>query len=567
LIADTLEAPVNAPIFSKFAVVLVSLFALISTVAVAQLKIGSGNTATANPPIPHPNTTPCKVTLFQGFIFNNYNAQSFPYTPPACPGPWAKVILEASFSISAGVQFDRTANIWIGDTNIYFGTTAEDQLGEGRYWKIERDLTDYSSLFTVAQQGNVDLGNTVNSTYTGVIHGSASILFYPVPPKEIAPRVADQVIGFSSGPTGGTVALSSPTSLLEQTLTLPTNITNVYFDVFAQGQSSNDEFWYTCVPNDVASELESCGNTAFREGEVTIDGTPAGVAPIYPWIFTGGIDPDLWIPIPGVQTLNFQPYRVNLTPFASVLDDGQPHNIALSVFDTTSYFSATASLLLYLDSSSAALTGAVTKNTLTVPNPVIAENLHAAANGNITGTVNTRSSHSFEISGYVNTGFGPVTTTVAQDINFANLQSFKIRPTTYTQDIDQDTTIHSVVTTKNTGGTFVNTLNQNWPLIVDIFLVFNSDGSLVQTTSVNQYLEKDDEAKHNGQPTSFSLLENRVKTTDVLDISNQGFITGNQDQASSQDFFASNATGYCYSRDITAANNVLTGVVDGVSCN
>jgi len=63
-----------------------------------------------------------------------------------------------------------------------------------------------------------------------------------------------------------------------------------------------------------------------------------------------GIDPELWIPIPGVQTLNFKPYRVNLTPFASLLDDGQPHTIALSVFNADSYFSATATLLLYLDS-------------------------------------------------------------------------------------------------------------------------------------------------------------------------------------------------------------------------
>ena len=91
-------------------------------------------------------------------------------------------------------------------------------------------------------------------------------------------------------------------------MTLPTNITDAYLDVFAQGQS-NDEFWYSCVPNDLATELESCSNTAFRESEITIDGTPAGVAPVYPWIFTGGIDPFLWIPIPGVQTLNFRPYR------------------------------------------------------------------------------------------------------------------------------------------------------------------------------------------------------------------------------------------------------------------
>ena len=556
----------TTPRLSKFAATSISMLFLFSTLAAAQLKIGSGNTAVANPPIPRPKTVPCKVSLYQGLIFNDFNPRSFNYTPPACTGPWEKVILEANFSISAGIQYDRTANIWIGPTNIYFGTTAEDQPNEGRNWHVERDLTDYSSIFTTAQQGTVDLGNLVNQTYTGVIHGSADILFYPVPAHQTAPRVPDQVIAFSAGATGGTVGLSSSTSLLEETLTLPMNMTGVYFDVFAQGQSG-DEFWYTCVPNDVSVELESCGNTGFREGEVTIDGTPAGVAPIYPWIFTGGIDPLLWIPVPGVQTLNFQPYRVNLTPFASLLDDGQPHTIALSVFNDNNYFSATGSLLLYLDSNATALTGGVTTNTLAVPAPVISENLHTAKNGNISGTVAVRSSHNFKISGYLNLPAGPSTTTVAEDVNFSNVQSFKIQSTSYVQDINQDTTIHSLVTTKNAGGTFVDTVNRNWPLTVDIGLVFNPDGSFVQTTSINQYLETDTETKHNGQPTAFTLVENRVKTTDALDISNQGFISGNQNQASSQDFLSSNSTGYCFSRDITAANNVLTTITDGVGCS
>ena len=173
---------------------------------------------------------------------------------------------------------------------------------------------------------------------------------------------------------------------------------------------------------------KAVAGTAFRESEVTIDGTPAGVAPVYPWIYTGGIDPYLWRPIPGVQTMNFKPYRVNLTPFASLLDDGQPHTVALSVFNADSYFSATASLLLYLDSNSTQFTGAVTENTLAAPAPNITENIHTAQNGNIQGTVNTRSGHNFQISGYINTATGPVTTTVAQNINFANLQYFKISP-------------------------------------------------------------------------------------------------------------------------------------------
>ena len=557
---------------SKFAATLLILLVLISAVttaqfAVAQLKIGSGNTAFADPPVPRPHTTPCMVTLYKQFKFADFSPKSFTYTPPAaCPGPWAKVILEANFSINQGRQFDRTANIWIGPTNIYFGTTAEPSHNVARHWHVERDLTDYSSIFTVTQDGTVDLGNLVDSTYTGILHGSADILFYPLEQNQVPPRTADQVIAFSSGPMGGTVALNTTTDLLEQTLTLPTNITDVYFDVFAQSQS-NDEFWYACVPNDVAGELQSCPGTAFRESEVTIDGTPAGVAPVYPWIYTGGIDPYLWRPIPGVLTMNFQPYRVNLTPFASLLDDSQPHTIALSVFNADSYFSATASLLLYLDSSSTQITGAVTENTLAPPIPSIAENIHTAPNGNIQGSVNTKASHNFKISGYINSAFGPVTTTVAQDINFSNLQSFKVFPLLYVQNINQNTTIHSVVTTHNAGGTFTNAVNNNWPLKLDITLLFNPDGSGSQTTTVNQYYERDQEARHNGQATSFSLTRNRVTPADTLFFAPGFVVTGNQNQSSEQNYFSADSTGYCYSRIITANTGILTSITDGQGCN
>jgi hypothetical protein len=553
--------------FSKSAASLVLLLALSSTLAFAGLTIGSSNTALADPPVQHPNTQPCKVVLFDHYKFANFNAQSFSYAPPAnCAAPWAKVILVADFSVTAGRQFDRTANIWIGPTNIYFGTTSEPSHTVGRHWEIQRDLTDYSSIFTAAQDGTVDLGNLVDSTYTGILFGSARLLFYPVPHGKTAPVAADQVIGFSAGPTGGTVGLGNSTSLLEETLTLPTNIERIFFDVFAQSQSS-DEFWYTCVPNDVAGELQSCNNTAFRESEVTIDGTPAGVAPVYPWIYTGGIDPYLWFPIPGVQTMNFVPHRVDLTPFAGLLDDGNPHTIALSVFNANNYFSATASLLLYLDHGSTQVTGAVTQNTLTAPSPVITEKIHTAKNGNISGTVNTVSGHNFQISGYVNTSHGPVTSTVAQKINFSNLQKFSITATTYVQDITQVTTIDSTFTVVNSAGTYVDKVSTGWPLTVDIGLLFNPDGTIDQTTAINQNFDRNQKATLNGQVTSFSFLHDGVTPTDTLVFDSSFNLIGHQDQSSAQKYYEYNLTGYCYSRSITAANNVLTSITDGVGCN
>ena len=63
---------------------------------------------------------------------------------------------------------------------------------------------------------------------------------------------------------------------LAGTFTMPTNVKAAYLDVFAQGQQ-DDEFWYTCAPNDVAGELDNCGNSSFREAEVTIDGTKVSV--------------------------------------------------------------------------------------------------------------------------------------------------------------------------------------------------------------------------------------------------------------------------------------------------
>lgn len=535
--------------------------------ASAQLQIGSPNTAAADPSVPRPKTTPCVVQLFTNVKFADFNPKSFQYTPPAaCPGPWAKVVLTANFSVQAGRQFDRTANIWIGGTNVYFGTTAEPSHDVRRHWHIERDLTDYSALFTAPQGGEVDLGNLVNTTFTSSLFGSAQLSFYPLAQGQMPPVTADQVIPFAAGPTGETVALFNTTSLLEQTLTLPKNIQAAYFDVFSQSQSG-DEFWYSCVPNDVSGELQSCPGTAFRESEVTIDGVPAGVAPVYPWIYTGGIDPFLWRPIPGVQALNFVPYRVNLTPFVAMLDDGNPHTVALSVFNADSYFSATASLLLYLDHGSTQVTGSVMQNTLTVPSPAITENLKTSTNGTITGSVKTLAAHKFVIAGVANTSSGPVTTTLSQNLNFSNIQVFKINSIFYQQDISQKTTIHSTAATRDTTGSTVRTENDTWPLQADIVLNFNPDGSGTQATTIQQAYQQDVNWRHNGQVTAFSVVRDAVQPTDTLDFAAGFVITGNSNQSNAQQYFASDSTGYCYSRSITAAGGVLTGVVNGQGCS
>jgi Peptide N-acetyl-beta-D-glucosaminyl asparaginase amidase A len=532
----------------------------------SQPIIGSADTVTADPPVAHPNTKPCVVNLFTNLEFADFNIKSFDYTPPTkCPGPWAKVIFVADFNETPGNQYDRTAEVTIGNVNVYYGTTSEPSSTLGPTWHIERDLTDYSALLKTAQAGQANLGNLVNSTYTGIIYGNAEIEFYPPDWANPAPQTPDEVLPLPDAP-GGAVGLSSPTSLLSQTFTLPQNIERAYLDVFTQGQST-DEFWYSCSPNDLVAETENtCGNTGFREAEISVDGVPAGVAPVYPWIFTGGIDPFLWFPLPGVQTLNFVPYRVDLTPFAGVLSNGAAHTVSISVFNTESYFNVTGTLLLYLDHGASHVTGEVTQNTIgSGPNPQVSNNL-STSGGNVTGTVSVTSAREFTLAGYVKTSHGRVDTTVQQQLNFSNAQTFNITDTVYAQGITQATTVVSKTTTKE--GFFVTEVDKNfsYPLTLDYSETENADGSFSLPTTVQQKYITSETDKLNGFPIYISSVSNTVAPSDTLEFDSSFNFLGNEGQKSSQEYISFDSRSGCYSKKLTAADNVLTGISRGEGC-
>jgi Peptide N-acetyl-beta-D-glucosaminyl asparaginase amidase A len=550
---------------------ILAVFLFSASLLSAQLVIGSANTAFADPPVSRPNTVPCVVQLFNNVAFNNFSPKFFTFQPPVgCPGPWAKVVLTADFSVQAGRQFDRTAEIWIGGVNVYFGTTSEPSATVARSWHVERDLTDYTALFNTARNGRVDLGNLVNSTFTSTLFGTAQLQFYPLAHNNNngAPTTADQVLPLASDPTGGTTFLNTTSDSLSKTFTLPTNVERAFLDVVAQSQSG-DEFWYTCVPNDVAGELQSCGGTGFRESEVNIDGQPAGVAPVYPWIYTGGIDPFLWRPIPGVQTLNFVPYRVDLTPFAGLLSNGQTHTVSLNVFNANFGFSTTATLLLFQDHGGKVVTGQVTQNTIgAAPAPNVVENLNTDASGNITGTVTVTSSRQFTVAGFVNTSHGTVRTNVDQSISFSNNQSFNITNTDFVQNITQRTNISSETRTQG-GGDNPRAFQQSfeWPLDLGFSFIVNSDGSGgSQTTTIKQQYLSDQSGHPGPGADSFRSISNTVTPSDTLLFDANFNITGSTGQQSAQTYFSHDSTGGCFERTITATTGVLTSIADGNGC-
>jgi len=528
--------------------------------------IGSGDVAVADPDIPPPPTTPCVVALFDQFTFIGFDAQAFDFAPPDdCPGPWQKVVLSVDFDVTAGRQFDRTAEIWLGGANLYFGTTQEPRATVAPTWHIERDVTDLSPLFASMQAGRVDLGNVVDDTYTGIIHGSASLVFYPYDAtvSDRPPR-PDVVVPMAADATGGTVTLSSNDDNLVIYLTPPQNIRRAFIDVIAEAQNT-DEFWYLCVPDDVADELQSCPGTGFREAQVTIDGLYVGIAPVYPWIYTGGIDPGLWRPTPGIQTLSFEPYRVDLTPYAAWLSSGQQHRVAVRVFNAQAYFSVTANLLLYLDHGADTVDGEVITNTLFGADPSVNEDVSTDADGNIAGTVTVGQTRDFEISGYVDTSDGRITTDIVQHIDFSNAQTFSITAADYHQHLDMSTQIASTTTVDNGIYKHVVTESRDWPLTIDYAFDTVTDG-YAQTTTVDQGLQRVVDFGLDGFGSHEGSLLQHMATADTLLIDASGNATGRTGQSSEQTYTYLDPFGACYDRTITTDTGALTGVTDGTAC-
>ena len=529
-------------------------------------QVGSSNPATAAPTVTRPSTTPCVVTLFENQEFANFSPKTFSYAPPAnCPGPWAKVVFSADFTVTAGRQYDRTAAFYLGHANIYYGTTAEPRHNLSPSWHVERDVTDLSALFDSSQTGEANIGNYYSSYYNGIIYSTAKLEFYPANPANPAPAVPDVVVPINGG-GGDAGTLNTGADTISQTMTFPTNVDRAYLDVIAQSQSQ-DEFWYANVPDSVAGELQEYPGGAFREAEVTIDGKPAGVAPVYPWVYTGGIDPYLWEPIPGIQTLNFVPYRVDLTPFAGELSDGSQHTVAVSVFGADHYFLATANLLLYTDPGAAQVTGGLLSDTLTPPSPNVETNVASpSGNGQVTAAVNTSMARSYTISGYVNTSQGRVETTVNGSLNFVNNQKFKITNTEYVQDIIQGTNADSTTTTQM--GPYVSTKVEHfrYPFTMQFVEALNPDGTIGLTTNLGQGFYKTESTSLEGAEAIASSIREQDQAADTLLFDSNFNFLGNKNSSATQSYVGRNSLGQCYSRTISSSAQVLTSVTDGQGC-
>jgi hypothetical protein len=323
-----------------------------------------------------PASAACTVTLMQDKQFRN---TAYPpanpdepdrnfsgsYAPPAgCPGPWSKIVLDVGSRIS-GTQFDRLLDVYVGDVLLLSSSTSEPcctgRADQFVHWTAQRDVTAYAALLARPGSVHIDLGNVVDSTYTGIYLTSATLSFYPAAAATPAPPTPQQVIGVhgttDSQQADGYFQVSKVGAIATQSVSFPRNLLRVEAELFAQGHGACEEFWW--------GQPGQCGNgTPFREVAVYLDGQLAGAAPVYPVTFTGANGPGFWEPIPAPRAWNLKPYRVDLTPFVGTLVDGKPHTLGLAALDAVygdgDVWDLAANLLLWTDPHAARTRGALT---------------------------------------------------------------------------------------------------------------------------------------------------------------------------------------------------------------
>lgn len=387
--------------------------------ATPSVEINSQNPVTAEPPVSRPDTKSCTVSLASDFPSNSASggAQNFTGTltpPAACPGPWSKVVMDYTTQVQ-GRQYDRSGDLTIGGVTVWFGTTYEPDPA-GITYHFAKDLTEYSSVLSKPQPYNGGIVNYTNSTDTGVYAQTVTLTYYEADRANPAPAEPSDVVGL------GTQNASASTPTVDFTAAgLPRNIDSAYLEVYIKGNGC-DEQWFTDVPDDVAAKYSAaglCGNGAYREVAASIDGTPAGVTQYFPYIYTGGIVPTLWRPVPAIGTFDMSPELLNVTPFVGRLVDGGSHTVALTVANAGDVWNLEANLILYTDPGTTQTSGALTEDTIA---PTAVQSTSESSTSTTT-TATMTASRSWTVAGYVDTSHGRVPTSVSQQANFRNVDT------------------------------------------------------------------------------------------------------------------------------------------------
>lgn len=356
---------------------------------------------------------------------------------------------------STGRQFDRLGIMYLGDIEVFRTSTAEPT-ARGIIWTYTKEMDQYDVLWREPQKVIFDLGNLIDSTYTGAYNATLTATFFTVPDP---PPTADQILPLSARQSGQNMGSSFqvPAQNASVSYTLPRNLQRAVISISANGQAT-EEFWYTNVLSSDANTFVNTtgtlyGFSPFREVQLLIDGQLAGVSWPFPVVFTGGIVPGLWRPIVGIDAFDLRQHEIDVTPFLPLLCDGNSHMFEIRVAGLNddgrghatltetvgSYWVITGTIFLFLDSAGSITTGSMPVVGEAQPQFIVSSTVtQDSAGANDTLVYNTAASRYLSISSTITTSTGSSAVSWVQQLSYTNYGALTAQG--LVQVTDQNTT-------------------------------------------------------------------------------------------------------------------------------
>lgn len=268
---------------------------------------------------------------------------------------------------SRGRQFDRLALMFLGDIEVFRTSTAEPTTN-GIIYTYVKEMSQYIVLWKKPQKVIFDLGNLIDDTYTGIFNVTLMVSFS----KEGNVRMADMILPISARQSSrnASSAFLVPSDNAAIALIIPSATSRAVVSISACGQLE-EEFWWSNVLSQDTTTFQNTvgelyGSSPFREIQLFIDDTLAGVIWPFPIIFTGGVAPGFWRPMVGIDAFDLREPEIDISPFLPLLTDGFAHSfqIKIAALDTISsrvtladslgsFWVVTGKIFLYLDENHA----------------------------------------------------------------------------------------------------------------------------------------------------------------------------------------------------------------------
>lgn len=309
---------------------------------------------------------PCVVPLVTHTFSNSYWQPAVEaFTVPPCDDDFSVVYLKWAATCDAGRQYDRFAAVWVNGVELLRTSTAEPSRNFSVKWDVVKDVSLYSNVVKGGGTVVVALDNIVNSMYTSSYQVDLSLEFYRPSDASKVIKQPDQIMPISTNKTSYGWFTVDPTSNQSsgqhQMVHLPENTEELYLELFLSHHQC-DEFFYSHAPNQDASNEPNgarCGaDGAFREVQVLVDNHVVGIVWPFPLVYTGGLNPYLWMPIVSIGAFKAPTYMINLTLFLGMFLDNHSHAVTFRVLYGETFWLIDGNLLVYQDATATSQTRA-----------------------------------------------------------------------------------------------------------------------------------------------------------------------------------------------------------------